>query len=71
MVHAENGWEISNIDSTIMTENQLRPHIKQMTSILAKTMNIHPEPSRCQSYAQKKWERWEARALSFTPSRTS
>ncbi len=38
----ERDWEISNIDSTIMTENpKLRPHIEQMTSILAKTMNIH------------------------------
>jgi 2-C-methyl-D-erythritol 2,4-cyclodiphosphate synthase len=38
----EQGWEISNIDSTIMTENpRLRPHIEQMTGVLAKTMNIH------------------------------
>lgn len=38
----EQGWEVSNIDSTIMTENpKLRPHIEQMTSVLAKTMNVH------------------------------
>lgn len=35
-------WEISNIDSTIITEEpKLRPHIEKMTSTLAKTMNIH------------------------------
>ncbi len=38
----EEGWEIANIDSTIMTENpKLRPHIEKMSSVLAKTMNIH------------------------------
>lgn len=42
MVRGE-GWEISNIDSTIMTEDpKLRPHIEKMTHVLAKTMNIHP-----------------------------
>lgn len=36
------GWEIANIDSTIMTENpKLRPHIEKMSYTLAKSMNIH------------------------------
>ncbi len=35
-------WEISNIDTTIMTEEpKLRPHIEQMTMTLAKAMNLH------------------------------
>jgi len=37
-----NGWEISNIDSTIITENpKIRPYVDQMTALLCKTMNIH------------------------------
>ncbi len=37
-----NGWEISNIDTTIVTEApKIRPHVEQMTDTLAKTMNIH------------------------------
>lgn len=36
------GLEISNIDTTMITENpKLRPYIEQMTNVLAKTMNIH------------------------------
>jgi 2-C-methyl-D-erythritol 2,4-cyclodiphosphate synthase len=37
-----NGWEISNIDSTIITEQpKIRPYVEQMTQTLCDVMNIH------------------------------
>lgn len=37
-----NGWEVSNIDTTIITENpKIRPYVGPMIQILTETMNIH------------------------------
>ena len=38
------GWQISNIDSTVVAENpKLKPHLKQMRSILAQNLAVEIE----------------------------
>ncbi|MEM7773414.1 MAG: 2-C-methyl-D-erythritol 2,4-cyclodiphosphate synthase [Cyanobacteria bacterium P01_A01_bin.37] len=40
----DQGWVISNVDSVVVAERpKLKPHIKEMRSRLASTLNVEPE----------------------------